>query len=163
MKQIFKTLLIFFLIIVFMGYNSASHKSSSSLIDEEAQFTNKYCDSVSLEESSKEQVMGWIIINLLSQYIHKPLRDYYGGDVPYWITTPTSQILQASYINEKSYFTLKFQVEPYLGAHNPIGLDDFTFKIDEVNDKITLERYEHIKSFKIPEHVKNQHLDLNLK
>ncbi|MBL4935068.1 DUF3888 domain-containing protein [Clostridium sp. YIM B02515] len=136
---------------------------NESMIDKEILFANSYQNSIFQEQSTKEQVIGWLIINYLSPYMQKSLKDYYGGSVPYWLTDPTSKVLEANFIQEESYFIIKLQVEPYLGAHNPIGLDNFTFKIDLSDDnKITLVKYEHVKSFKVPDHVKKQHLDLNL-
>lgn len=123
---------------------------------------NNYRSSVFQEQNSKEQVMGWLIINYLSPYIKKSLKNNYGGNVPYCLTDPASDILEANFAEDKSYFIVKLQVEPYLGAHNTIGLDNFTFKINLSDNKVTLEKYEHIKSFKVPDHVKKQHSDLNL-
>lgn len=123
---------------------------------------NNYRGSVFQEQNSKEQVMGWIIINYLYPYIKKSLKNYYGGNIPYWLTDPASQVLETNFAEDKSYFIVKLQVKPYLGAHNPIGLDNFTFKINLSDNKVTLEKYEHIKSFKVPDHVKKQHSDLNL-
>lgn len=133
------------------------------VVDKKMLAANNYRDSVFQEQSSKEQVMGWLIINYLSPYIKKSLKNYYGGNVPYCLTDPASKILEANFEEDKSYFIIKLQIEPYLGTHNPIGLDNFTFKINLSDNKFTLEKYEHIKSFKVPDHVKKQHSDLNLK
>jgi hypothetical protein len=135
---------------------------NESMINKKILFANSYQNSISQEQSSREQVMGWIIINYLSPYMQKSLKNYYRGSVPYWLTDPTSQVLEANFVEDESYFIIKLQVETYLGAHNPIGLDNFTFKIDISDNKVTLVKYEHIKSFIIPNHVKKQHLDLNL-
>ena len=171
MRRIFAILLVLLLFINLAGcnnINTTKEINSPSRINEpdinkKILFTNSYKNSISQKQSSKEQVMGWLIINFLSPYMQKPLKDYYGGYVPYWLDTPTSRILEANYIGEESYFIIKLQVEPYLGAHWPIGVDNFTFKISlPDNDKITLEKYEHVKSFKVPDYVKKQHLNLNL-
>jgi hypothetical protein len=131
-------------------------------INKKILYANSYRNSISQEQSSKEQVMGWIIINYLSPYMQKSLKDYYGGSVPYWLTDPSSQVIYANFVENESYFIIKLQVQPYLGAHNLIGLDNFTFKIHLSDNEVTLVKYEHVKSFKVPDHVKKQHLDLNL-
>lgn len=125
-------------------------------------YMQKEIDNYYDEQNSKEQVTEWLVIDSLFPYIKKPIKDYYGGFVPVEVTTPSSKVIEANYFPEKAYFIVKLQVEPYLGAHDPIGIDNLTFKIDQTNGNITLEKYEHVKSFKIPEHVKKQHLDLNL-
>ena len=171
MKRNFTILLIILLSInLIISSNNINAVKASSLSIETGKFkANKQVPLTNNKDLStpgiypKDQVMGWLIIDFLGSYIQKSLSDYYGGNVPYWLTTPTSQILEAKYSDDCACFIIKLQVEPYLGAHNPIGLDNFTFKISlPDNNKITLEKYEHVKSFKIPDHVKKQHLDLNL-
>lgn len=170
MKRIFTVLVVFSFSINLVGCNNIKYIKESNpsivinepVVNKKILFTNSYQNSISQEQSSKEQVMGWIIIDYLSPYIQKALKSYYGGYVPYLVTTPTSKILDANFVQEKSYYTVKLQVEPYVGAHDPIGLDSFTFRINRIDNKITLEKYEHIKSFKVPDYVKKQHLDLNL-
>ncbi|MDT8715891.1 DUF3888 domain-containing protein [Clostridium sp. 19966] len=48
-------------------------------------------------------------------------------------------------------FNIKLRVAPYIGPHDAIGLDDITLKIEP--EKITLLKFQHIKSYKIPEHL----------
>ena len=171
MKQNFTVLLVILLAInLVVGSNNindikASNLSSETIklkANEEVPLINNQ-DLSTLGIYPKDQVMGWLIIDFLGSYMQKSLSGYYGGNVPYWVTTPTSQVLDAKYVDDCACYIIKLQVVPYLGAHNPIGLDNFTFKISlPDNNKITLEKYEHVKSFKVPDHVKKQHLDLNL-
>lgn len=170
MRRNFAVLLAVLLLTSLVGFNNSSTAKESNsytglnkpVISRDGLFANNYQNFISEDQSSKEQVMGWIIINHLAPYMEKSLKNYYGGNVPYWLTSPSTRVLEANFAEEKSYFIIKLQVEPYLGAHYPIGLDNFTFKINLVDNKVTLEKYEHIKSFKIPDYVKKQHLDLNL-
>lgn len=170
MRRISAILLVVLIFVNLVGCNNINTNKeiksfaviSESAINKKFLFTNSFQDSISQGQNSKEQIMGWIIIDYLSPYMQKSLKDYYGGNVPYWLTAPSSQILEANSEEDRSYFIIKLQVEPYLGAHNPIGIDNFTFKIRLRDKKVTLEKYEHVKSFKVPDHVKRQHLDLNL-
>lgn len=114
----------------------------------------------SKDHASKEKAMGWLIIHSLTAYMQKPLKDYYGVQVPFWVETSSSKVLEAECAGETPHYVIKIQIQPYLGAHNPVGIDNFTFNIDLVNNKTTLEKYEHVKSFKLPEHVKKNHPEL---
>lgn len=170
MKRISAILLAVLISVNLVGYdninttkkNNLSSVSSESMINKKLLFDNNYQNSISKGQGSKEQIMGWIIINYLSPYMQKSLKDYYRGDVIYWLADPTSRVLETYFVEDKSYFIIKLQVEPYIGAHNPIGIDNFTFKVSLPDDKVTLEKYEHVKSFKVPYHVKKQYLELNL-
>lgn len=55
-------------------------------------------------------------------------------------------------------FIIKLKVQPFVGAHAPLGTDLFTFKIKD--GKITLEKYEHLESFPIRPHLKKYYPNL---
>lgn len=55
-------------------------------------------------------------------------------------------------------FIIKLKVQPFVGAHDPLGTDLFTFKIKD--GKITLEKYEHLESFPIRPHLKKYYPNL---
>ncbi len=89
-----------------------------------------------------------MLIAALDPYIQKSVRDYYGRkDVlapPYVVkvldaTNPTGNQVT---------FELKLQAEPYVGPHDPVGIDDITLKISPT--EINVMNFEHIKSFTLP-------------
>jgi hypothetical protein len=89
-----------------------------------------------------------MLITALDPYIQKSARDYYGRkDVlapPYMVkvletTNPTG---------DQAVFELKLQVEPYVGPHDSVGIDDITLKISPT--EINVMNFEHIKSFTLP-------------
>ncbi len=45
-------------------------------------------------------------------------------------------------------FIIKLEVVPYLGAHNPIGVDHITIRVS--SGEVKVETFEHIKSYPIP-------------
>jgi len=55
-------------------------------------------------------------------------------------------------------FIFKVQVQPFLGAHDPVGTDEFTFRISD--SKIKLLKYEHVESFPLPPFVKSHYKNL---
>lgn len=50
-------------------------------------------------------------------------------------------------------FEIKLQVKPFVGAHNTIGVDNITLRVD--SGGIEVEKFEHIQSFEPPVHLKN--------
>jgi hypothetical protein len=55
-------------------------------------------------------------------------------------------------------FIFKTQVQPFVGAHNPVGTDEFTFRISD--SAIKLLKYEHMESFSVPPHLKQYYKNL---
>jgi hypothetical protein len=49
-------------------------------------------------------------------------------------------------------FLITLEVRPYIGPHDTVGIDHITFKV-RVNGEVTLEKFEHIKSFPIPQNL----------
>lgn len=49
-------------------------------------------------------------------------------------------------------FMIKLEVKPFVGAHNVIGIDHITFDISPTG--VSVEKFEHIKSFDIPQHLR---------
>lgn len=50
--------------------------------------------------------------------------------------------------------TITFEVAPFLGAHNIVGYDEVTF-LSSYTGEIKLVEYKQIKSFELPEHLKD--------
>lgn len=54
----------------------------------------------------------------------------------------------------RRYIYITFASTPMIGAHNPVGYDEITYKVD-VQGSITLENFMHLKSYEIPEWLRN--------
>lgn len=55
-------------------------------------------------------------------------------------------------INKQSappYIYITFGITPMIGAHNPVGYDEITYKVDVFGNKM-LENFTHIKTYEIP-------------
>ncbi|AKA72041.1 DUF3888 domain-containing protein [Clostridium scatologenes] len=171
MRRTFINSLSLFILLTLITYNSTTIVNASNLFaiteevsyNKEDRFNNHYKYLGMEEQLSKERVSELIVMNLLFPYMVKSVTDYYGGFVPFQLNYPTTKLLEADWKTDlpRAYFVVKIQIHPFLGAHYSVGIDNFTFRID-MDNKITLEKFEHIKSFKIPDYVKKQHLELKL-
>jgi hypothetical protein len=56
--------------------------------------------------------------------------------------------------SNRRYIYITFGSTPMIGAHNPVGYDELSYKVD-VQGKITLENFIHLKSFEIPEWLRD--------
>lgn len=107
---------------------------------------------------STEDVNRIYIVNMLSGYTAKPIKDHYGMNLPWQLEFGKIIDAKMIYGHDSLTFIFKLQVQPFVGAHNPVGTDNFTFRVQD--NKITLEKYEHIESFPIPSHLKQYYKNL---
>ncbi|WP_027626139.1 DUF3888 domain-containing protein [Clostridium lundense] len=105
-----------------------------------------------------EDVNRIYIVNMLSGYTTKEIKDHYGMNLPWQLEDGKIIDAKMIYGQEGLIFIFKLQVQPFVGAHNPIGTDNFTFKV--LNNKIILEKYEHVESFPIPPYLKQYYKNL---
>jgi hypothetical protein len=94
-----------------------------------------------------------LFITMIYPYVNKAIDDFYDeymtytpGEAPYsykFLDIKKTPGLNYSYV-------VKLQVQPYIGPHLSVGLDNITLKIDL--DKTTVEKFEHIKSYQLPPH-----------
>lgn len=94
-----------------------------------------------------------IIITAIHPVIHKSLEAYYGRPVGY-------EFIEVKFINIvriKGYrtfdFIVKVQVQPFLGNHQTIGLDNLTVGINA--SRVWLRSFEHIKDYELPPYLRN--------
>ncbi len=93
----------------------------------------------SIEETYQD-----IIMTLLAPHIIREVEKYYGKDAE--IDLFSIKVLEAKRtVEHRGFkFKLKIQVDPFIGPHNTIGVDNLTFIIQPSGVK--LEKFEHIKS-----------------
>lgn len=117
--------------------------------------------SESIAPLSKQEVLQAYIGVITSNYITKPLTEYYGMNIPYQLEDVKVIDAKMIYGTNKVDFIFKTQVQPFVGAHNSIGIDEFTFRIiDSEIPPIKLLKYEHIESFPIPSYLKPYYKNL---
>lgn len=125
--------------------------SANTLPEEEGKFD-------SAAPYTTEDVNRIYIVTHLSPYTTKPLKDHYGINLPWQLEDGKIIDAKMIYGQDSLTFIFKLQVQPFVGAHNPVGTDNFTFRIQD--NKITLEKYEHVESFPVPPHLKQQYKNL---
>lgn len=105
-------------------------------------------------EKSKEEVILDLFISLLQPHIDKAADDYYSALLTYSpIVYPYHVVIvNAERINGyRSYALLvTVNVTPVVGAHISVGEDRLTFEIHP--GRVELKKYEHLKSYELPEH-----------
>lgn len=107
--------------------------------------STSYNDSASCSKETLELYQD-IFLTLLDPIINSSLEKQYNGWVPYDIWD--IKVLSAERINPGRTigFIVKIEVEPYKGAHNPIGIDHLTIKILQ-GEVPKVVKFQHIKSY----------------
>jgi hypothetical protein len=104
-------------------------------------------------EGSNEELYQDIFLSLLEPHTEKAISDFYSkylfdlpGSAPYF-----EDVLSVKRIGDEPRtfdFLIKLEVAPYIGPHNSVGIDHITFRV-QGSGEVTLEKFEHIKSFEI--------------
>lgn len=102
-------------------------------------------------QSSLEWLYKDALKTILLPYVQETVSNYYGENTGYFpvvdLWTNTDII---SIESPKAYtFLIKFEVSPYSGAHNSIGVDHITLRVS-ISGEVKVEKFEHIKSYPIP-------------
>lgn len=110
-------------------------------------------------EGSVEELYKDILVTLLEPYITKEINKHYGKPLQYDLFL--IEFLKIERPEYRSFtFLIKLEVQPFVGAHNTIGIDEITIKVSPVETQV--KKFEHIKSFPIPPHLKEYYKDLKL-
>jgi len=115
-------------------------------------------DPESIAPLSKEEVCQAYIAEITSKSTIEPLIEHYGMNLPYQLEDV--KVLEAKMIYgiNKVEFIFKTQVQPFVGSHNPVGTDEFTFRISD--SEIKLLKYDHVESFPISPHLKQYYKNI---
>lgn len=102
---------------------------------------------------STEKLYHDIFLSLLEPYTERAIDDFYSkylsyvpGSAPYF-----EEVLNVQRMGNKPStfdFLIKLEVKPYIGPHNSVGVDHITFRV-RASGEVTLEKFEHIKSYDI--------------
>ncbi|MFA6940121.1 MAG: DUF3888 domain-containing protein [Clostridiaceae bacterium] len=110
-------------------------------------------------EGSIEELYKDIIVTLVEPYITKEVEKNYGQLLQYDLFNIEFLKIERPYYRSFS-FLIKMQIMPFVGAHNTIGIDNIIIKVSPIETKI--QKFEHIKSFPIPPHLKDSYENLKL-
>jgi hypothetical protein len=107
--------------------------------------------TVNVSNFKKNDTTEHLIISFFLPSIGEALDDYYSEYIsngvklfPYYVDIINIQKLPLGATS------IKFGVTPQIGSHNPVGYDEITFHISATGD-ITLDTYEHKKTYTLPE------------
>lgn len=99
-----------------------------------------------------------MLINLLTPTVDKAIDGYYKK---YFIHPPSFAPYDVKFIQadrpagNRNYFRLVLEVMPYFGPHNYVGIDRISVRFTGADD-IRIERFEHLKSFGLPQNYQNE-------
>jgi hypothetical protein len=100
-------------------------------------------------EGSIEELYKDIIVVLIEPYITEALKEHYGRLLQYDLFG--IEFLKIERAEYRSFdFLIKLQIQPFVGAHNFIGIDNITMRVSPVETKVL--KFKHIKSFPLPSH-----------
>lgn len=101
---------------------------------------------------SLEELYQDVFMTMLLPYIQEAVSHYYEENTGYSPTVdpwqPDILFIERPDGYRTFAFVIKLGVAPYLGAHNPIGVDHLTIRVSP--GEVSVEKFEHIKSYPIP-------------
>jgi len=100
----------------------------------------------SIEELYKD-----IIASLIEPSINKEIEKYYGKQYLYDLWDIRFLKINRTDGYRSFAFTITVEVQPFIGAHNTVGIDEMTIRIG--GDHPIVENFKHIKSFPIPKYL----------
>ena len=142
-----------FSLIVCFAINSLNcHAYTAKTINNVQEEDKVYYEPKKPPEKSLEELYQDVSMMMLLPYIQKEVNNYYEKITgyspsvdPWWIDMIS---IERPYGYRSFTFIIKLKVNPYLGAHNSIGVDHITIRVSY--DKVEILNYEHIKDYPIP-------------
>lgn len=106
------------------------------------------------EEGSIEELYKDIIATFIEPYITKEIEKYYGKAYMYDLFDMEFLKIERPNGYRSFSFIVTVEVRPFIGAHNTLGVDDIIIKIEA--GEVKVEKFKHIKSFPIPDYLKQE-------
>ena len=103
-------------------------------------------DSTTKEEITDELVIALFIEDIANE-VTNFYSEYYSGEIAVYNYEVTIGNIEKK---EPGFISVKFDVTPQIGAHNPLGYDELVYRVDSRGNK-ELVNYEHLKNFEVPE------------
>ncbi|WP_315113397.1 DUF3888 domain-containing protein [Clostridium intestinale] len=106
------------------------------------------------EEGSIEELYKDIIATFIEPYITKEIEKYYGKAYMYDLFDMEFLKIERPNGYRSFSFIVTVEVRPFIGAHNTLGVDNIIIKIEA--GEVKVEKFKHIKSFPIPDYLKQE-------
>lgn len=114
---------------------------------------NDTITTFSYKATTKDEIKDELIIALFMNNIKEDAsrfyHNYFSTELEYF--NYEFKIIDIS--EEGGSIHITIGITPMIGAHNPVGYDEVTYKINS-SGEITLEQFVHLKSYDIPERFK---------
>ena len=108
-------------------------------------------ETFNVDSTTEEDITDELIIALFIEDITKEAAnfysEYYAGEIAVYNYEIT---IVDVWKKEPGLIYVKFGVTPQIGAHNPLGYDEISYKVDSKGNK-ELAGYEHLKNYEVPE------------
>ena len=108
-------------------------------------------ETFNVDSTTEEDITDELIIALFIEDITKEAAnfysEYYSGEIAVYNYEIT---IVDVWKKEPGLIYVKFGVTPQIGAHNPLGYDEISYKVDSKGNK-ELAGYEHLKNYEVPE------------
>jgi len=115
---------------------------------------NHVITTFSIESTTKSEIKDELIIALFMNNIitdsNKFYDNYFSDGLEYF----NYEFKIKDIKKELGNIHITFETTPVIGAHNPVGDDEITYKVDVFGTK-TLENFTHKKSYEIPPWLQN--------
>lgn len=108
-------------------------------------------ETFNVDSTTKEEIIDELVIALFIEDITEEVKsfysEYYLGEIAVYNYEVTIAKIGKE---EPGSIIVTFGVTPQIGAHNPLGYDELTYRVDFSGDK-ELAGYEHLKNYEVPE------------
>lgn len=104
-------------------------------------------------EWSQEELYKDMFVTAVHPHIARAVAEYYGRPLMYGLESVDILSVTRPHGYRTFEFEIKLQVKPFVGAHNTIGIDNITVRVE--SGGIEVEKFEHIQGFEPPAHLKN--------
>ncbi len=127
------------ILLTFLLFNFSNRSRKSSI------------ETFNVNSTTKEDITDELIIALFIEDITKEIADFYSE---YYLGEIAVYNYEAAIVDiekkETGFISVKFGITPQVGAHNPLGYDELTYRVDSGGNR-ELIGYEHLKNYEIPE------------
>lgn len=112
---------------------------------------NEVTETFSMHSTTKEEITDELVTALFIEEITNEIMgfysEYYAGEIAVYN-------YEASVVDigkkEPGFIFIKFGITPQIGAHNPLGYDELSYRIDSRGNG-EMVKYEHLKNYEVPE------------
>jgi len=109
-------------------------------------------------KQSQQELYQDVFVILLEPYIQKAIDGYYGKFLtisPMYSPADVEILNVERPMGYRSFsFIIKLQIEPYVGPHESVGIDQLTIRVGAGEGDVIVEKFEHIKNYELPPHLK---------